>query len=65
MKDQEKYKALLERREKLLARLKDKHKGYRGVIHEDSLSELRHGEVKALEAQLILLQEEIDRYEGA
>lgn len=54
-----KYKALLDRRDKLAQRLKHKYKGYRGVIHENALSELRHSEVKVLEAQLISLDEEI------
>lgn len=55
-------KAQLARYEEQLAK---KMKGYRGVIHENALSELRHSEVMVLRAMVDDLKKEIYCLENA
>jgi len=61
-----KEEKLTELREKLgvyEAKLGKKMKGYRGVIHESAMSEMRHQEVMVLKAMVAGLQKEIQNLE--
>jgi len=53
-------KQKLQKYEELLAK---KMKGYRGIIHESALSELRHSEVMVLRDMIRQLKEEIFKRE--
>jgi polyhydroxyalkanoate synthesis regulator phasin len=59
MNREEKIKQLKEQLAKYEARLAIKMKGYRGVIHESALSEIRHSEVMVLRAMVDDLRKEI------
>jgi hypothetical protein len=57
---------LTELKQKLLKyeeRLARKMKGYRGIIHESALSELRHSDVMVLRDMIRQLKEEIFKQE--
>lgn len=55
----EKLKKLKEDLAKYEAKLAGKMKNYRGVSHENALSELKHGEVTVLQAMVADLKREI------
>lgn len=63
MKEEEKLKELKEKLNKYEEKLVYKMKGYRGVIHENALSELRHSEVMVLRDIVNSLKEEIFKIE--
>jgi len=54
-----KYQELLHKRDKIKAQLAEKMLRYRGVIHENSLSEIRDQEVKVLRAHLEIIGREL------
>lgn len=62
----DKDKKLKELNEKLAGyetKLGKKMKGYRGVIHESAMSEMRHQEVMVLKAMVAGLKKEIESLE--
>jgi hypothetical protein len=61
MDNSEKIKQLEEQLAKYRAILKDKMSRFRGVRHENSLSELRYTEVMVYKNRVEDLQKEIDR----
>ena len=63
MDNTEKLKTLYERLEFYEAKLGKKMKGYRGVIHESAMSEMRHQEVMVLKAMVANLKKEIEKLE--
>jgi hypothetical protein len=44
-------------------KLKEKLRGYRGVVHESAVSELRHSEVMVISAMVMGIKEEIKKLE--
>ena len=42
-------------------RLKEEMKGYRGVIHESAISEIKHDKVMVLRAMVTAIKEEIEK----
>ena len=61
----EKLIALKNEREKYREKLAQKMKGYRGVVHENAASELRHSEVMVLRSMVASLDREIAAIEKA
>jgi len=64
MNKEEKLKDLYEKLGHYEAKLGKKMKGYRGVIHESAMSEMRHQEVMVLKAMVAGLQKEIAQLEN-
>jgi hypothetical protein len=58
-----KYQELLQKRDKIKARLAEKMLRYRGVSHENSLSEIKDQEVKVLRAHLETIERELQGLE--
>ncbi len=58
-----KYQELLQKRDKAKKRLTDKMFGYRGVVHESAISEMKDQEVKVLRAHLEGIEKEIENLE--
>jgi len=54
-----KYQELLQKRDKIKQRLAEKMLRYRGVSHENSLSEIKDQEVKVLRAHLETIEREL------
>jgi hypothetical protein len=54
-----KYQELLQKRDKIKERLTGKMLRYRGVSHENSLSEIKDQEVKVLKAHLETIEKEL------
>lgn len=54
-----KIQELKEKRDKYKNKLVNMYKNFRGVKHEDSLSELRYSEIKVYEDMLNSVEEEI------
>lgn len=54
-----KIRELKEKRDKYKNKLVNMYKNFRGVKHEDSLSELRYSEIKVYEDMLNSVEEEI------
>ena len=63
MNNQDKIRELKEKLRKYEEKLAIKMKGYRGIVHENALSELRHSEVMVLKGLIQGLKEEIFRLE--
>lgn len=61
--DTEKYHELLKKREKAKEKLATAVKKFRGVRHEDSVSELKDLNVKLCQAHLASIEEEIKEWE--
>lgn len=59
-----KLQSLREKLEKYQAKLQQKMKRYRGVIHESAASELKHAEVMVLRAMVDGLKTEIAQLES-
>lgn len=59
MNKEEKLKELETKLVFYQAKLAGKMKGYRGVIHESAMSEMRHQEVMVLKAMVAGLEKEI------
>jgi Ni,Fe-hydrogenase III component G len=57
------YKELLEKKEKYEAKLKELYKNFRGVIHEDSSSEMKYTQIKVIEGFLDSIEEELKQME--
>lgn len=55
----QKIKRLKEEREKYSEKLTYLYKGFRGVIHENSASEMRYTTIKVYEAHLHSIEEEL------
>ncbi|HCM82571.1 MAG: hypothetical protein UW37_C0002G0012 [Candidatus Gottesmanbacteria bacterium GW2011_GWA2_44_17] len=64
MDKEEKLKSLYEKLDLYETKLGRKMKGYRGVIHESAMSEMRHQEVMVLKAMVASLKSEIEQLEG-
>lgn len=60
----EKIKQLRDKLATYETKLKGKMKGYRGVIHESAMSEMRHQEVMVLKAMVAGLKKEIEQMES-
>lgn len=58
-----KYQELLKKREKARQRLADATKNFKGVKHDDSVSELQELQLKVARAHLISIEEEIKKFE--
>ncbi len=65
MEKQEKIKKLKDQLKKYEERLAYKMKTYRGVIHENALSELKHSEVMVLRDMIDSLKREIYSIENS
>lgn len=61
MDKEEKLKSLQLKLAEYEAKLGKKMKGYRGVIHESAMSEMRHQEVMVLKAMVADLKKEIEK----
>lgn len=59
MDKQQKKKELLEKREKYEEKLKNLRIGFRGVRHEDSVSEIKYSMIKVYEDFINSIDEEI------
>lgn len=57
--NQEKYNHLIEKRAKYEEKLKNLYKGFRGVRHEDSASEIRYTQIKVYESFINSIDDEI------
>ena len=55
----QKIKRLFEEREKYQLKLKDLYRHFRGVIHEDSASEMKYTTIKVYEAHLHSIEDEL------
>ncbi|MCJ7826346.1 hypothetical protein MUP56_01875 [Patescibacteria group bacterium] len=64
MNRDEKLKSLYEKLAQYEWKLGKKMKGYRGVIHESAMSEMRHQEVMVLKAMVADLKKEIQQMEN-
>jgi len=65
MNKEEKIKSLNEKLSQYEEKLRRRMKGYRGVIHESAMSEMRHQEVMVLKAMVAGLKSEIQKLENS
>jgi len=62
MNSDKKIQELKAKRDKYKEKLTNMYKNFRGVKHENSLSELRYSEIKVYEDLLNSVEEEIKKY---
>ncbi len=60
----EKIESLHKKREEIIAKLTGLYKNFRGVIHEDSSSEMKYTQIKVLESFIESINAEIKQLEG-
>lgn len=60
---EKKIKELKEKKEKYEEKLKFLYKNFRGVIHEDSSSEIKYTQIKVYESFMHSIEEEIKKLE--
>jgi hypothetical protein len=58
-----KIQQLKKQKEEAEAKLANLYKNFRGVIHEDSSSEMKYTQIKVLESFIISIEEEIKSLE--
>ena len=60
----QKIASLHTKREEIIAKLTGLYKNFRGVIHEDSSSEMKYTQIKVLESFIESINAEIKQLEG-
>ncbi len=62
---QKKYQELIEKKQRYEEKLKYLYKNFRGVIHEDSSSEIKYTQIKVYESFIISIEDELRAMEAA
>lgn len=61
LKDNKKYQELLEKRNRYEDKLEGFYRNFRGVIHEDSSSEMKYTQIKVYESFIKSIDEELKK----
>lgn len=62
--EQEKYDHLVAEHKRIVEKLEHLHRGFRGVKHEDSASEMKYTTIKVYEAHLMSIEDEMRALKG-